>query len=513
MASKRIARNVLFNWLALGVGMLVNFFVAPYVVHHLGSMLYGVWVLAISLSSYMNLLDVGLRGAVMRYVSVGYTQGHHQESNETVSGAMWLRVWLSGAVILTSIGFAAGFHRLFHVAPEAEASARLVILLTAAAIAINLSFGVFAGVLAALHRFDWLSGITMAQTTFRAVGMVVLLSRGHGIIALAIWEVCTALLTRSLQVITAFRIYPQLRLLLRTPSRETLRKLWSYSVYTFIINVAVQIAYYTDNVVVGAFLSTTAVTFYAIGGSLLAYARQAVNAMTQTFTPLASSYEAEGRMDSLRRLLIHGTRAALVVSLPIELALFFRGHTFIRLWMGEQFAHPSGTVLQILLISLIFTSANTTSYGIVTGIAKHQRVAYWGIVEAALNLALSIVLVRYIGIYGVAWGTTLPNLFVEVVLWPPYVCRLVQMPLRHYLWQTWLRTGLASLPFAAGCYLADRHWQARNLPEFFLQIAALLVLFAFGLLLIYRNEFGVEAKAQMRRFGFFSDARLDSTRS
>lgn len=493
--------------------MLVNFFVAPYVVHHLGSVVYGIWVLAVSLSSYMNLLDVGLRGAVMRYVSVGHTRGEHQESSETVSGAMWLRVWMSVLVLIISVGFAAVFGRMFHVPAGMETPARLVILVTAAAIAVNLSFGVFAGVLAALHRFDWLSGATMLQTTFRAVGMVLLLKYGYGIIALALWELATALVTRALQIIATFRIYPQLRLLLRTPSRATLKKLWSYSLYTFIINVAVQIAYYTDNVVVGAFLSTSAVTFYAIGGSLLAYARRVVSSMTQTFTPLASSYEAEGRMDSLRRLLIQGTRAALVISLPIELALFFRGHTFIRLWMGEQYAHPSGTVLQILLISLIFTSANTTSYGIVSGIAKHKRVAYWGIVEAALNLLLSIVLVRQIGIYGVAWGTTIPSLLVEMVLWPPYICGLVEMPLRHYLWQTWIRTGLATVPFALGCYLADRHWAVNSMPQFFLQIGALLVLFVLGLFLVFHREFGVQARAQMRRFGLFGAAELDSSRS
>ena len=136
--------------------------------------------------------------------------------------------------------------------------------------------------------------------------------------------------------------------------------------------------YYTDNLVVGAFLSPAAVTLYAIGGILIGYSRQIVSSMTTTFTPLASTFEAQGSYQNLRRLVIHGTRAALLVSLPIEAALFFRGHTFIRLWMGEQYAQPSGTVMQILLLSLVFSTANTTSGGIVYGMEKHKRIAIWG---------------------------------------------------------------------------------------------------------------------------------------
>ena len=204
----------------------------------------------------------------------------------------------------------------------------------------------------------------------------------------------------------------------------------------------------------GAFLSPAAVTLYAIGGILIGYVRQIVSSMTTTFTPLASTFEAEGSHQNLRRLLIHGTRAALLISLPIEAALFFRGHTFIRLWMGQQYAQPSGTVMQILLLSVVFSSANVTSGGIVYGMEKHKRIALWAIGEAAANFILSVILVRRIGIYGVAWGSAIPSVIIELLLWPTYISKLVQIPLRTYLWQAWVRTTLVAIPFAMACALA-----------------------------------------------------------
>jgi len=497
--ARRIAQNVLSNWLALAVTTVVGFFLSPFVVHHLGNLTYGVWVIIMSLVAYMNLLDLGLRGAVTRFVSKGTAQENHEESSRAVSGALWIRLWISAAVIGAGLVFSAAFNHIFAVPVALQQAARITVLVTAATVAMNLWCGVFGGVLVALHRYDLTSGVSILQSCVRAAGVIFLLRSGHGILSLAIWDLCTSIVANVATMFFCFRVYPRLRIVFGRPDSATLQKLWNYSFYAFLINVAIQVVYYTDNLVVGAFLSPAAVTLYAIGGILIGYARQIVSSMTTTFTPLASTFEAEGSYNNLRRLLIHGTRAALIVSLPIVVALFFRGHTFIRLWMGEQYAQPSATVMQILLLSLVFSSANTTCGGIVYGMEKHKRIALWAIGEGIANLALSIILVRRMGIYGVAWGTTIPSIIVELILWPRFICKLVVIPVKTYLWQTWFRTGLAVVPFAVGCVVAEQFWAARNLLMFFLQIAALLPLLPITLAIIFRKEVVPRTREWLKR--------------
>jgi O-antigen/teichoic acid export membrane protein len=496
--TRRIAQNVLSNWFALAVTTLTGFFLSPFVVHHLGNLAYGVWVIVMSLVAYMNLLDLGLRGAITRFVSKGSAQDNHEESSQAVSGALWIRLWISLAVIVTGLVLALGLQHIFVIPPALQQAARIAVLITALSVAVNLWCGVFSGVLVAFHRYDLTSSISILQTCARTVGIVYLLRSGHGILALAIWDLCTSLAAQGSTIFLCRRIYPQLKISLGRPDRATLAKLWNYSFYAFLINLALQVTYYTDNLVVGAFLSPSAVTLYAIGGLVIGYSRQIVSSMTTTFTPLASTFEAQGSFDKLRRLAIHGTRAALLVSLPIQAALFFRGHTFIRLWMGEQYAQPSGTVMQILLLSVVFSSANTTSAGIVYGLEKHKRIALWGIIESVANLSLSVILVRRIGIYGVAWGTTIPSVIMEMVLWPRYICGLLAIPVRTFLWQTWFRTALSVVPFALACAAAERFWPAHNLFVFFLQIAALLPLLPLALVLIFRNEIVAQAREWLR---------------
>lgn len=497
--TRRIAQNVLSNWFALAVTTLTGFFVSPFVVHHLGNLAYGVWVIIMSLVSYMNLLDLGLRGAITRFVSKGSAQENHEESGQAVSGALWIRLWISLAIIVTGLVLALGLQHIFVIPPALQQAARIALLVTAFTVAVNLWCGVFAGVLVALHRYDLTSGISILQTCARAAGWVFLLRSGHGILSLALWDLCTSLLAQGVTIYLCFRIYPQLRIAFGRPDRATLAKLWNYSFYAFLINLALQVIYYTDNLVVGVFLSPSAVTLYAIGGLVISYSRQIVSSMTTTFTPLASTYEAQGSFDNLRRLVIHGTRAALLVALPVQVALFFRGHTFIRLWMGEQYAQPSGTVMQILLVSVVFSSANTTSAGIVYGLEKHKRIALWGIIEGVLNLSLSVILVRRIGIYGVAWGTTIPSVIMEMILWPRFICGLLDLPVRTYLWQTWFRTALSVIPFGLACAATERYWPAHNLVVFFLQITVLLPLLPLALVLVFRKEAMLQIRQWLER--------------
>lgn len=65
---------------------------------------------------------------------------------------------------------------------------------------------------------------------------------------------------------------------------------------------------------------------------------------------------------------------------------------------------------------------------VVLGLGRHKPVALWAIGEATANPTLSIVLVRRIGITGVAIGTLIPNLCIHLVACPQYLSRILEIP-------------------------------------------------------------------------------------
>lgn len=476
------------NWIAMAVGMAVSFFLSPFIVHRLGTVTYGIWTLVIALSSYAKLLDLGLYGSVQRIVSRQHARGNHAASSEVVGTALVIRIWISAAIALLGVAAAALLPYVFHIPAELARSARIAVLLMTANIVLSLTLGVFSAVLSALQRYDVMSSFGMVQNLLRASGVWWALVHHHGIVAMALVELIAAVIASVGQVATAMKLYPQLQVTRRLGNRDLLREIWIFSYLVVIINVGGQLIYYSDNLVVGVFLSATAVALYAIGGNLVEYQRTIVASMTTTFVPLASSFEATGDFTRLRKLLIHGTRASLLICLPIGLGLFARGPTFIGLWMGPQYAQTSGRVLQILLVASFTLVANSTGVGIMVGLGKHRAQAYWVVEEAVANLALSIILVRTIGLLGVAWGTTVPAVAFNLLFRPQYACKLVGLEARQYFWHSWIRPFLAAIPFGIACVFEDRYWAATKLIPFFVQIAAVLPIYAIGVLLVFPKE-------------------------
>jgi len=478
-------RNALLNWVALLIGMVVPYFLSPFTVHHLGNLLYGIWILVASTVSYFQLLDLGLRNAVTTFVSKSRTVGAHDESRRVVSAAVWLRLGISALILALAGLLVLWFPRLFSIPYEHVFPARVAIIFMALSLGVGLASGVPAAVLAAVHRYDMLSAVTLARTLLRTAGFVFLLERRHGIVALAAWELSASILIAVVYVALCITVVPELRQTLPRPEPEMIRRLWGYGAYAFLITIGGAIINYTDNGVVGVFLSPGAVTFYAIAANLIVCSREMISTMSNMFVPVASGFEAGGRTEQLQQLLLRGTQASLLLSLPISVVMFLRGRTFIGLWMGTEYAAISGGVLQILLLNQVLTVANLTSGGIVFGMQKHRPLAAWALFEALANLLLSVILVRRIGIYGVAWGTAIAGVICNLVFWPRYISKLLKISLRSYLWKAWGYAALAAIPFAASCWYEEHYWQANSLVSFFAQTMVILPVFALAAACIF----------------------------
>jgi O-antigen/teichoic acid export membrane protein len=483
-----IARSVLSNWSATMAVNAVGFFLSPFIVHRLGVAAYGVWVLTISSINYMAILDLGMASSVIRFVSKGHATQDHEGASEALSAVLWVRLQISALILLLTGVLAVVFPHVFKVPPDLAGDARKALLIIGLTTAIGMSFGVFSSTLSALHRYDLRSYVTLTQLTIRVTGVVYSLRTGHGIVAIALCELTAATVGNCLLAYLARRTYPELKIRLTKPRWEVLRKIWSYSVYAFMVTIAVQLVYQTDNLVVGKWVSVSAVAFYSIGNSLCRYTDQVVGAMTTTFTPAASTYEAAGDLSGLRSLYFNGTRATMAFSLPIVLTLIIRGHSFIGVWMGPQFSRTSGMVVAILAVALMFSLQNTTAGAIAFGVEKHKMLAKWSMGEAIANLVLSITLARTIGIYGVAIGTLIPSLVVHLVLWPRYVCRLVDVSFGQVFRNVWGPVFLCAIPFAAASYAVDVIFPVHHMITFVLQTILLLPLFGIAIGLVFRDS-------------------------
>ena len=475
-----IVRNVLVNWGALIVGIGINFVLSPYVVHTLGDTAYGVWAFLSTIIGYLGLLELGVRGAVTRYVARCFAAREHDEAGHIASAAFAYFRAMGLIVVAASALLAFLVNRAFHVPEELAGVARLTVLASGVAVAIALVSGVFGGIVVARQRFDYLNGVGIVVGLLRAALVVLVLAAGGGLVGLALAQTAASALQATAEAWISRRAYPELRLRLRAWEAKYVRAVVSFGVWASLLHLCRALTQGTGVLVIGAHLPVAMITFFAIAASMVEYARGLVAGISQTLTPMASAVEYEEGAVGVRRMLLRGARFATLTVLPLVVTFELRGSSFIALWMGPAYGGPAGAVLMVLAGALAASAGFQVLATTMMGVSRHRGLVPVYAGEAVANILLSVWLVRVLGLVGVAWGAALPRLVVCLIVGPLYARWQVGLSVRAYWEATLVRPWLSMVPFALASGAVEEWWPASSLFVYFTQVAVVLPVAALG---------------------------------
>jgi O-antigen/teichoic acid export membrane protein len=498
--SSRILKNVFSNWVGYALSIVIAFFISPFVVHKLGNSGYGMWILVGSLTGHMGILDFGLRPAIVKFVSRYDALGDTESVNRVINTTLATFTIIAAVVILLSILLAMFADRFFEIPVELLDEFRVLVLLVGFTLALGFPFGVFSAVISALQRFDINNLFQVLALLCRTALIIILLNLGYGVVAMGIVVLVAGLVEFSLKTQWCLRKYPGFKLRLKSANFSTLKSIAGFSTFVFIIAISVRLSFQTDSIVIGAFMSAGAITFFAIANNLVTYMTSMLTQASVTITPVASALDAKEDIARLRRLLHVGTKYCLTLALPVGIAFLIFGERFIELWMGPGYGKPSGEVLFILTIAYIGYLSQLPTGSIFYGRGKVKALAFLNLGMAVANIVLSVILVRDYGIVGVAIGTAVPLAVYGYIVLPLYVCRELGVNVAGYILRSYAIPVLAGIPYTVVLYLLHENLQIGSLPEFGAMMLAALVVYVLAVIYVVLEKDHKEAVwAQLER--------------
>src|SRR5205809_4221193 len=273
-----IVKNVSSNWFALGLNVLVGIFLSPYVLHHLGDEAFGLWVLIFSITGYYGLFDLGIRSSIVRYVAKYSAINDYEELNRLVNTAMASYGTVGILALLLTLSGAFYVASVFKISANFLSTTRLLFLMVGTAVSLGFPLGVFGGILEGLQRFYLLNFTSISSTLLRALLIVLALRHGNGLLTVALITVSLPLLAALVNATVVFHLVP-LRFSPRYVDRSSLRRIANYSGATFMIILAGRLRFKTDAMVIGTFVSSAAITYFAIGSRLVDYAGEVISSL------------------------------------------------------------------------------------------------------------------------------------------------------------------------------------------------------------------------------------------
>jgi O-antigen/teichoic acid export membrane protein len=402
--AQRVARNSALYFSSLALPALAAVFLVPVTVRALGPARFGLLALAWAVAEGSGMFDFGLGRATVRFVADASVRGTDRLRQVILSAlvsqlAMGL---IAGVILFTLAPFLAT--SVFSIPPAAQPEATAMFRVLAFHMPILLATASLRAVLEGAQRFDLSTALRMPSSLASVVIPAIAASAGASLAAI-MWLLF--IVRFVLALINAATVK---RALLSGPwalpsGIQTLREMLRYSGWVAVSTAMGPILASFDRFVVGSVAGIAALGYYT--GAAEAATRFLLipaTAFSALLPALATDVsEARDRVLSVTRA---ARRQLAALLLPLCIALFVFAPAILSLWLGPPFAEAAGTALRILSVGVFLTGLAHLSLALLYASGRSDLPAKINIVQLALHVPITLVLVGLWGITGaaIAWS-------------------------------------------------------------------------------------------------------------
>jgi len=170
-------------------------------------------------------------------------------------------------------------------------------------------------------------------------------------------------------------------------------------------NMIGQIYYYVDTLMIGYFLTSTDVGYYAVAISLSRFFWLVPRAMATVAYPAISEYWAKDNHQAINKLVDKATKYSACILVFAGMSVIFFAEDIITFLFTPEFL-PAVLPLTILIIGTVTSGILRSIGGIFASVGKVNLVLKISAIGAVGDIILNIALIPIYGIIGAATATT-----------------------------------------------------------------------------------------------------------
>jgi O-antigen/teichoic acid export membrane protein len=405
MSDLTVVKNAFANLCRGGAVALSMLLLPPFLARILTKDTYGTWLLILQLSAYVSLLDLGIQTVIGRFVAHYNELGDIKKRDSIISSAIAL---LTGAAALAILGIGILAWQLPYLFKDMPANlqqdAQLALMCVGSSLAVALPFTTFGAVFLGLQRYDVPAWIVGSTKIFSGVLVVLVAQSTHSMVMMALVVAATNLAAAIWQYLAYKKMAVGYRIALKSISKKSLGEVIESCVAISISSLGMLIVSGLDTTIIG-FFDYKSVSYYALAATLTSFVFGVCSTILNTIVPVASSVGARNEPEKLGELLISTTRYTLIVLIATNLPLLLLSKTVMTIWVGDDYATNTTHLFEWLIAANFVRQIGAPYFAIAIGCDEHRKILLSPLVEAFVNLVVSVSLTARIGAAGVAIGT------------------------------------------------------------------------------------------------------------
>lgn len=434
----RLSRNILWNLVGqaalLGLGVLA----VRFVFRQLGADAVGL-ILFAQTASYvlMGVFDLGIAATNVREVAAHFSTDRGYVFDLLRTGALiyWgAYVGLCLALQLVAPLLVTHWANLKSIDPGS--ATQLVRLLGVGAL-LTLPRSLYASLFRGLQAMGVNNLIETGALAVQQLGIILILARGGGVFAVAVWFSASYLLSVIAYVLMSARLVPW-RALLPVYSARVVRRNLTFSLNMMSSSALAMVHGQTDKVIISKLLPISALGTYGFAATLAAGVARATSSIAlaafPSFSDLFHRTDHATLMAQYRK--VHGL--VIYATAPLFAALTFAGQALLTYAFGDSIGRQLATPLAVLCVGWYANATLTAPYILSVAVGRPSIAARQNFLAIFVVVPAAIVLVLNLGLVGAAMSWIVYHLFAY---WYglPRICReCLEVPLRSW-WAQMLR--------------------------------------------------------------------------
>lgn len=411
------------DYIALPIGMLLA---APFLLRHLGTAQYGVWILAGAAVSGGGIVSSSFGDAVIKYV--GECRGRRDWSGITriVGNMISINLLLSGILAIALWILAPYMARhVVRVDPELQGICLRSLRIGCGLLLVKSIESVFVNTLRAFETYGSTVRIAICSRIAILASAIALAAFGRNVVWIL---VATLIISLSGTLAQALALRNKIGNFSPIPSwhRKTVSDIATFGTFSWLQAVASVGFSHADRFFVGFFMGAPAVAYYG----LCVQAAQPIHGLISSgmhflFPHLSARY-AVAPISEIRHKIALAIRmnVALVAVLSLPVVVF--GRYVLTMWIGAAFGQQPPLMFPIIVISFALLGMNITAHYALLAAGQVRIVTYLNLVAGATMLLLMVLLIPKHGLQGAALAR---------VVYGPITC-LAYLQLYRIIWRT-----------------------------------------------------------------------------
>jgi O-antigen/teichoic acid export membrane protein len=411
------------DYLTLPIGMLLA---APFLLKHLGTAQYGVWILASAAASSGGIISGSFGDAVIKYVGECRSRQDWLGIMRIVRNMISINLTLSGtvAIALWCLAPYVTCH-IVKVDLELQTACLRSLRIGSGLLLVKSVESVFISTLRAFEVYGSTVRIAICSRTAVLVSTIVLTRYGHGVVWIM---VATLLISTAGMLAQAIALQNKIGSFSPMPAwhGKTVSDIAAFGTFSWLQAIAGVVFSQADRFFVGFFMGAPAVAYYG----LCVQAAQPIHGLIASgmhflFPHLSARYSV-APISEIKHKVALAIKVNVILVGTLSLPIIVFGRHVLAIWVGVHFSQQPPQMFPIIAGSFALLGMNVTAHYVLLAVGQVRILTYLNLTAGIVMLLIMTILIPKHGLQGAALAR---------LVYGPITC-LAYFQLYRVIWRT-----------------------------------------------------------------------------